>query len=40
MVDVPPGLAGPVDVALATSAETIPNDPDLAFEPKWDGYIH
>jgi len=38
MVDIPPGLAGPIDVALATSTETIPKDRGLAFEPKWDGY--
>jgi ATP-dependent DNA ligase len=38
MAEVPPGMVGPLEVALATSTEAIPKDPGLAFEPKWDGY--
>jgi hypothetical protein len=43
-VRIPPGLTGPVDVALAASVETIPGPAELPggsrYEPKYDGYLH
>lgn len=39
-VRIPPGLTGPVDAALAKSAEQIPGPDDMVggswYEPKWD----
>ncbi|MGZ0153747.1 ATP-dependent DNA ligase (plasmid) [Kribbella sp. WER1] len=41
-VAIPAGLRGPVDVALAKTAEQIPGPHDLVggtrYEPKWDGF--
>lgn len=42
MTELPAGLRGPVDVALAKSAESIPEARTLGggamYEPKWDGF--
>jgi ATP-dependent DNA ligase len=41
-VRLPADLAGPVDVELTQSVETIPTrfkPGSLAIEPKWDGYL-
>ena len=42
MGNLPPGLAGPVEVALARAVEHLPGLHALpggcVFEPKWDGY--
>ena len=42
-VRLPADLAGPVDVELTQSVETIPTrfkPGSLAIEPKWDGYLY
>jgi len=43
-VRVPPDLAGPVEVALARSADEIPGPHALPggsrYEVKWDGFLH
>jgi hypothetical protein len=43
-VCVPADLAGPIDVALARSADQIPAPNALPggsrYEVKWDGYLH
>jgi hypothetical protein len=41
---LPADLAGPIDLVLARSVETIPGEAALPggsrYEPKWDGYLH
>jgi ATP-dependent DNA ligase len=41
---LPPGLTGPVQVALARAVEQIPHAAALPggarYEPKWDGFLH
>ena len=43
-VRIPPGLTGPVEVALAKSEEQIPGSNALPggsrYDIKWDGYLH
>jgi hypothetical protein len=44
MVDLPVGLAGPVEFELAQAVKALPGEKALPggsrYEPKWDGFLH